>query len=106
MPSEIAKRVAGTYVADNAAPNSGVLAWVTAECREGQFEGCIKRFCQAQEEILDPALVVVETVSAERIQCTIPCRLFDHESTATFLSEVKFTLDPATGAVSRLRIPV
>jgi hypothetical protein len=106
MPSEIAKRVAGTYVGDDAAPNSGVLAWITAECREGQFEGCVRRFCQAQEEILDPALVIVESVSAERIQCSIPCRLFDHESPATFLSEVKFTLDPSSGGTCRLRIPV
>lgn len=106
MASEIAKKVAGTYVADSVLPKTGVLAWLTAECRTGKLHEHVERFCREQEEALDPALVVVETISGECIQCKIPCRLFDHESPATFLYEVKFTLDPATGSLSRIGIPI
>lgn len=104
MASEIAKKVAGTYVTDSAVPSgSNVIAWLTRECRSGQLKEHIKRFCREQAELLDPALVVVETVSGERIHCKIPCRAYDHESTSTFLSEVKFVLDPASGDTSRSR---
>jgi len=106
MPSEIAKKVAGTYVADSVPPKGDVLAWMTTECRTGRFAEAIRGFCQAQEEMLDSALVVVEAINADCIQCKVPCRLFDHESTATFLSEVKFKLDPVTGAISRVWITV
>lgn len=103
MSSELAKRVAGTFIADEAQKvSASMLRWTTETCRTGTLAVHVKRFCEAQNEILDPALVVVESVSSDCIQCRIPCRCCDHESARTFPLDVKFRLDPQTGTTHRL----
>jgi hypothetical protein len=102
MASETAKKVAGTFVADNFSTAASVLNWATRECRRGVLAPHIKRFCDAQQEIVDPSLLYVEAVSSDCIQCCIPCRLADHESSRTFLAEIRFRLNPFTGDAVRL----
>lgn len=102
MPSDAAKKAAGTYVQDthwSLLPSS--LVWLTSECRAGTLAQHVKRFCEAQPEILDSALVVAEAVSSECIQCKIPCRCYDHESDGTFALDVRFNLNPQSGACQR-----
>jgi hypothetical protein len=104
MASEAAKRVAGTYITDEKAPASPVLRWLRQEARQGLLAKSIGEFCAAQPELLDPALVQIEKVSNECIQCRIPCRLYDHEASSPFPAEVRFRLNPVTGAASRIDV--
>lgn len=97
MASETAKRVAGTFIADECPPASPVLAWLREQARHGVLSSSIQKFCASQPEILDPALVQIDSVSSECIQCRIPCRLYDHEASSPFPAEVRFRLNPATG---------
>lgn len=102
MASNTAKRAAGTHVADDFWTLPTTLAWMTSECRRGALSPAVKKFCEVQLESLDQSLVIVETVTGERIHCRIPCRCYDHESSGTFEAEVKFTLDPQSGSCQRL----
>jgi hypothetical protein len=99
----LARIVAGTYVEDSQgkAKEHPVIAWVQKECREGSLLPAIKSFIKEQQEFLDPALVLVESVSNGQIECVIPCRSADHESKSTFMTEVRFKMNPTTGAAVR-----
>jgi hypothetical protein len=99
----LAKIVAGTFVEDSPgkAKDHPVIAWVQNECRGGSLRPAVESFAKDQPEFLDPALVLVEAVGPNQIECVIPCRAFDHESTGTFLAEVRFTVDPATLRATR-----
>lgn len=102
MPSEIAKKVAGTFIADSLVTmDQGVLLWATGQCRSGDLSEAVSQFCTAQDEMLDPTLVVVESVSAECIHCRVPTKIYDHESTHTSLAEVRFKLNPANKSCTR-----
>ena len=100
--SELAKKVAGTFVLDEAAKLPATLAWVTEECRSGRFAAEVALFCADQPEILDAKLALVEQVTNECIQGRVLCLCCDHESDKTFPVEVKFSLNPRTGKVTRL----
>jgi hypothetical protein len=107
MQCDWAKKVAGTLVEDQARAvleQNAVLAWVQKECRSGSLRQVVDKFAEGQAEILDPALVLVETVKVDQIECCIPCRVADHESRSTFLQEVRFTLNPVTGQTTRLLV--
>jgi hypothetical protein len=102
-PSNLAKIVAGTYIADSEgkAKTNPVYAWVQKELREGSLKTVVESFAKDQQEFLDPALVLVETVGPNEIECVIPCRQFDHESTSTFMAEVRFKVNPTSGQATR-----
>lgn len=102
MPSAIAKKVAGTYIADDVGSLPPVYSWTMKQCRYGSLSEHVQHFCSCQAEQLDPLLVQIESVTSEHIRCRIPCRLYDHESEHAYSSEVLFLLDPATGVTSRL----
>jgi hypothetical protein len=98
----MAKKVAGTFVPDEAQKLSNILAWATTECREGSLALPVRRFCEDQPEMLDTSLVLVEQVTSDALHCRISCRCYDHESAATFPVEVRFSLNPRTGQTQRL----
>lgn len=100
--SELAKKVAGTFVPDESQKLPNTLAWATAECRDGRLSPAVKKFCESQPEILDASLVLVEQVASDALTCRIPCRCFDHESEATFPVDVRFSLNPRTGQAHRM----
>lgn len=102
MASDTAKKVAGTYIPDEAPLLPSVLAWLTTECRAGALAAPVRVFCERQPEMLEQSLVLVEHITSDRIQCRIPCRCYDHESDGTFGSDVRFTVDPRTGACQRV----
>lgn len=102
MSSETAKRVAGTHVVDSVKKLKTTLQWATKECRHGSLSGAVVRFCEFQQEILEPGLVLVESIDHDRLRCRIPCKLSDCESPSTFDFEVTFTLDPLTGDCRRV----
>lgn len=100
---DLAKVVAGTFIADSQgrAKTNPVIAWVQRELREGSLKPIVESFAKDQQEFLDPSLVLVETVTDNEIQCVIPCKQFDHESTGTFMAEVRFKLNPTSGQALR-----
>jgi len=102
MASNTAKKAAGTYVADSIWSLPTTLAWITQECRQGALAHYVRRFLEKQDEPLEQSLVVVESITSECIQCKIPCRCADHESAGTFDLDVRFDLNPQTGACHRL----
>lgn len=99
--TDLAKIVAGTYVPDSPGKANPVIAWVQKQCREGLLRDSITAFAKNQPEFIDPGLVLVESVGPDMIECVIPCKQFDHESTGTFLTEVRFTVNPSSGDVVR-----
>lgn len=101
MPSEIAKKAAGTFVADSLPLLPNVRAWLTQECRAGALASAVRNFCEGQSELLDPSLVLVEGVTSDCIQCRIPSRQYDSEATSPFDMDVCFTLDPQKGLCRR-----
>ena len=102
MASAVAKLAAGTFVPDAAPCLPSVLAWLTEECRRGILAMAVKKFCEAQVEMVEPALVLVDSITADCIHCRIPCRCSDHESAGTFDFDVRFVLDPRSGVCRRV----
>jgi hypothetical protein len=102
MSSEVARKVAGTFIADSTLNAPPVFAWLRDQTRRGYLAQYVQQFCRDQPELLDPALVQIESLSGECIQGWIPCKLFDHESNSPFAHEVHFRLNPQTGQVLRL----
>lgn len=101
MPSDIAKKAAGTFIPDALPMLPKVRAWLTQECRSGTLAPAVKSFCEAQSELLDPSLVLVESMTSDCIQCRIPCRQYDSEASSPFDTEVCFSLDPQKGTCRR-----
>jgi hypothetical protein len=96
MASPLAKKAAGTFIQDSADKLPPTLAWATFEARQGTLQRTVQQFCAAQPELLNPALVLVEKLSADCMHCCIPCRCADHESPSTFPVDVRFRLNPRT----------
>jgi hypothetical protein len=101
MPSEIAQKAAGTYIKPETPKLSSTPMWAMQECRRGVLKPHVEKFCAAQLEILNPELLKVESVMPDRIVCSIPCRVADHESPTAILTEVRFALNPLTGECVR-----
>lgn len=102
-PTNLASYVAGTYIADSGgrAKSNPVYAWVQKELREGSLKPVVETFAKEQTEFLDPALVLVENIGANEIECVIPCKHFDHEGAGTFMTEVRFKMNPTSGTATR-----
>lgn len=101
MASTAAKKAAGTYIADELRQLPPTVSWLQEQCRNGVLAGAVRKFAGAQLEMLDPSLVLVESVD-DLVHCCIPCRCCDHEDTRTFITEVRFTLNPQTLNTTRL----
>lgn len=99
--SDTAKKIAGTFIADDTTPRPPVAAWIQSELRDGPLSRVIERFAKAQPEALDPKMVVVESVNADGIRCRIPCAVCDHESTRPMRYDVEFDLNPMKGEALR-----
>jgi len=102
MASDTAKKAAGTYVRDDIGTPLPVVRWTLRQCRHGSLAKYVQTFCAEQMEPLESLLVQVESVTAECIQCRVPCKLYDHESAHPYASEVRFSLNPVTGETKRL----
>lgn len=104
LSKDLAKYVAGTYVqeSEGKATSNPVFAWLQNQCRSGDLRPVVEAFVAQQTEILEPALVLVETIGPDVLTCCIPARLSDHESPKTYLAEIRFTLNPVTGETKRL----
>lgn len=100
--SEISKRIAGTFIADDLAQLPPVRAWLVAELRSPRFQRMLERFAAQQPEPLDPKLVQLDEIRPDSLLCRIPCCVVDHESPHPFRSEVVFQLNPLTGDGLRL----
>lgn len=61
----------------------------------------VQEFVNAQTELLEANLVLVDRVTDKAVYGHIPCRLCDAESPRTFPFEVEFEFDPLTGAFLR-----
>ena len=101
-PSEIARKIAGTYIEDSQEKKPPVFEWVQAECRAGYFRQAIDKFVQSQPEPFRPDLAVVEKLDPDRITFRLPCRVSDHESTSTFAADCLFEINPLTLDMKRL----
>jgi len=102
MPSTTAKKAAGTFIADSLDNLPAPLAWITSECRRGSLAASVKRFCEAQQEILDEGLVLAESIQGNEIVCRIPCKVSDCESPTPFDFDVSFRLNPQSGECRRI----
>jgi hypothetical protein len=101
-PSELARRIAGTYIEDDATPKTPLLDWIQAECRHGCFRKTIEECAKEHLEPLRTDLVTVESVDPNKITLKIPCRVADRESTSPFAADVTFELDPKTLRIVRV----
>jgi len=102
MASPVAKKAAGTYIADSVGTLPPSLAWLTQECRSGSLARYVEQFCAEQSEIVEQSAVLVESITADCIQCRIPCPCSDHEAAGTFVLDVRFNLNPASGVCRRI----
>jgi hypothetical protein len=102
-PTNLARIVAGTYIADSEgkAKANPVFAWIQKELREGSLKPAVDAFAKEQQEFLDSALVLVEAIGPNEIECVIPCKHFDHEGAGTFMTEVRFVMNPTSGMATR-----
>jgi len=98
--SETAKRIIGTFIEDKK-PAAPTLAWMQEELRTGRLRASLKRFAQAQEEILDPNLVQVDRLTDSAVYGRLPCSVCDRENRSPFRYDVEFELNPLTGRVLR-----
>lgn len=102
MESDLAKKVAGTFVEDKACTEAGTLKYLTQLLRIGALAEATQAFAAQQDEYLDPKLLIVESVAADVVTCRIPFKGDDHESPHPFESQVQFTVDLARGCYTRL----
>jgi hypothetical protein len=101
MPSPVARRLIGTYVVDSLRPITSLAAWTQEECRNGSLRDLVDSFTAEQPEPLDASLLLVEKVESDGILARIPCKMFDHESPHSFLSEVWLKVNPLTKTAQR-----
>lgn len=102
MPSPVAKKLTGTYIADNLRPLTSLAAWAQEECRSGSLRVLVERFAQTQAEPLDVGLLLVERVDDKGILARIPCKILDHESDHPFAAEVWLRINPLVREVVRV----
>lgn len=100
--SEVVRRIAGTYIADDTAPKPLLVLWLEAECRTGCFREALAEAIQQQSEPLRLDLTLVEKVEMDKITVRIPCRVADHESTSTFAADVVFEVNPVSLKATRI----
>lgn len=106
MTSPLAKKIVGTFILDDLRVRPPVYAWSQRECREGSLRPLVDEFVSAQEEPLDPGLLLVEKVEPTGITCCIPCKLFDGEGPSAFSTSVWLKLDPTTWQAVRIAEPL
>lgn len=99
--SKLAQQITGTLIEDEPGPKPPVLAWIQEEMRHGALKPALHRFIKSQPEHLDTNLVLVDTVSADKIICRIPFCICDHENPSPSRSEVVLAVDPVAGTVVR-----
>lgn len=102
QPSEVARKIAGTFIEDDTSPKPPLHAWIQSECRNGVFKTTIEDCAREQPEPLRPDLTVVESLDADKITLRLPCRIVDHESPSPCAVDVLFELNPLTLTVKRL----
>lgn len=100
MVSDLARKLCGTYVEDTS-PMEGTLAYFQEECRDGRLREAVEEFASSQKEPLDASRVIVEKCDEHGIQCRIPCRMRDHESTTPFRNDVVFQMKLSDLSTSR-----
>ncbi len=100
--TSIAQKLIGTYVQDSHVPDTGLCAWFQKECRQGALVEAVTKFAESQKEKPDPRKVAVVRVTENCIQCSLPCRVFDHEGPSAVATEVEFTLELPSGAARRI----
>lgn len=102
IPSETAQRITGTYIEDSNIPRPPVIQWIESECRQGCYREIVEKFAKEQPEPLRADLVLVDSVTKDRILLTFPGRVLDHESPTRFEISVTAELTPTTGTIVRL----
>src|SRR5204863_5114854 len=100
--SQTAEKIAGTYIGDDQRAKPPVLAWLQQSLREGTLSGIVKQFTDAQPEIMNPRLVLVDSVAADKILCRLPYPICDHENPTPSRGEVLFSVDPVKSEATRL----
>ena len=105
MPSPVARRIAGTYIADSLRPLTSLQAWAQEECRNGSLRPLIETFLKSQEEPLDASLLLVEKVETDGILAKVPFKTMDHESLHAFQSEVWLKINPLVREIVRVQQP-
>lgn len=100
--SPTAKKLTGMYIADSLRPVTSLTAWAQEECRTGSLRHLVERFAEAQDEPLDPSLLLVEKVDEKGILARIPCKVLDHESKHPFVAEVWLRINPLVREVVRV----
>lgn len=73
--------------------------WVEPE--PGSIVPAVQKFVESQPEPLDISRLVIEEFRDGKLLCRISTKVADHESRSPFRLDVRFTLDPLTGAVVR-----
>lgn len=104
MVSELAKRVAGTFIADGPPPSIPLSAWFQESLRNGELRPLLQQFCDGCQEKPDPGLARVEFVDAHFVRGFIPCRVSDRESVSTYLYELRFQLDLRRGVLDEVLV--
>lgn len=97
--SEIAKKMAGTFLPENSKPP--VVEWLQGQLRTGYLRPMLERFVNAQAEHLDCEQVQVDEVTEALLHCRIPRFVVDHESTRPLRDDVEFDLNPLSGEALR-----
>ena len=102
IPSELARQIAGTSIADDTTPKPPLVLWIQAECRAGCFKEALEEAAKGQVEPLRVDLALVEKVEMDKVTIMLPGRHADHESPSMFDLEARFELDPLSLAVRRV----
>lgn len=97
--SELAKRLAGTFVPENSKPP--VAQWLQEQLRTGYLRPVLNQFVAAQPEHLDCGRVQVDEVTSAVLRCRIPRFVVDHESPRPLRDDVEFDLNPLSGQALR-----
>jgi len=101
-PSELVRRIVGTYIEEDKTPRPPLLEWLQAECRHGCLKTALEEAIKQQPEPLRLDLAIVEKADPDKVTVRVPCRVVDHESTSTFETDVTFEVNPLSMSVKRL----
>src|SRR5690348_7693804 len=100
-PSETIQRVLGTYIEDAPESRPPVIQWIECECRHGCYREIVEKFAKDQPEPLRADLVLVNSVTPEKILLSFPGKILDHESPTRFEISVMAELTPTTCKIVR-----